>query len=94
MKYSLIEIKVNSKFQTDRFQVCYDEGDGADRVSKKTYQPSSLGFFYYPKKWKPEKAFNLLKGNMINDRMEMIDSLKKDIEELEKLRLPDWVIKK
>lgn len=93
MKYSFIEIRANPKFSDERFGFRYDNSDNSDREPKKKYEPHPLGFFYYPKRWEPSKAFNILKDNIITNLKKEVDKIQKDIQEIEKLELPDWVKK-
>ena len=91
MKYNLIEIRPNSYWEQERWSVSFDNSDELDREADKKYQPHSLGFFYYPKKWKPEKAFQILKDDMIKTRQNEINRLQLDMEAIKNLKLPDWV---
>jgi hypothetical protein len=91
MKYNLIEIRPNRLDDKEKWMVRYDPTDKHDRKSCKTYEPTGLGFFYYPRKWGPQKAFDILKKDMIDRRAREIQMLKEDVDYIEKMELPDWV---
>jgi hypothetical protein len=91
MKYNLIEIRPNRLNDDEPWIVKYDDTDTHDRESSRSYEPCGLGFFYYPRKWGPQKAFDILKKDMIDRRKKEIEILQKDISSIEKIELPDWV---
>ena len=92
MKYDTIEIRPTS-FDDKRWRVLYDNSDKIDRVSRKKYEPHSLGFFIFPRKWGPVKGFKTLKNHMIELRKAEIAKLQQSIQELEELELPDYLKK-
>jgi hypothetical protein len=90
MKYSLVEIRPNPKFCEEPWRVEFSSVDPYDRESKKEYTPNGLGFFHFPRKWGAQKGFDVLKTDMIERRKAHIAAIQKDIDEIEKLELPDW----
>lgn len=93
MKYSLIEIRPNTKFCEEPWRVNFDDTDAHDREPCKKYEPHVLGFFYFPRKWGAQKGFDILKAYMIERRQKEIDAIQKDLEQIKKLELPDWAKK-
>ncbi len=93
MKYSLIEIRPTIT-EESRWRVGFDDTDPYDRVSCKKYIPNAgLGFFYFPRKWKTEKAFEILKEEMIKVRQKEIEYIQRDIDDIKNIQLPEWAIK-
>jgi hypothetical protein len=91
MKYNLIELRKQPEILGGKWQVKYDNTDPYNRMSRRSYKPDSdLGFFYYPRKWGPQKGFDVLKQSMIEARQNMIDALQRQIDELNELQLPNW----
>ncbi len=91
MKYSLIEIRPNPRFCEEPWSVRFDNTDKLDRESCKAYTPNHLGFFYFPRKWEAQKAFDILKDSMVLRRQEEIERLQNDIKSIQALKLPEWV---
>ena len=91
MKYNLIEIRPNRFDNKEKWTVRYDPTDQHDREPCKSYEPAGLGFFYYPRKWGPQKAFDILKKDMIDRRAREIEMLQEDINYIEKMELPNEV---
>ena len=89
MKYNRIEIR---RLQLPGgFAVSFDDTDTEDRISQEEYNPNALGFFYYPKEWRVQKAFDILKLDMIKRREREIAALQEEIDAIEELALPEWV---
>lgn len=93
MKYNMIEIIPRGLDRSNPWIVKFDDSDQRDRLSSKEYTPSSLGFFYYPRRWKAKKAFEILKADMMKRRQKEIVTLQKDIDLIGRLELPDWIEK-
>ena len=95
MKYNSIEMRRHHQCQPNdiRWTVVFDNTDVHNRISSKKYIPNSgLGFFYYPRKWCVEKAFDMLKQSMIERREAEIKFWQREIEELKRVELPEWCI--
>ena len=84
MYYSSIEIKPKAfedGYRVDYYELPYNKESVGNRLH------SSLGFYHFSRKKKPSIAFKELKEAMIQERLNIITNLVKDIEALHKLTL-------
>lgn len=81
MLYDTIEIRLmlNGGWVVFHQELPYDRKKGEQRLN------GTLGFFHYPREWGKEKAFEVLRGQMIEERLKVIAELQNQIEQLRAL---------
>lgn len=67
--------------------------DEADRESEEK-EPHSLGFYYAPRRHTVQTSFTRLRKSLIKDRRQMVETLQREIDELESFELPPNVPKR
>jgi len=80
MKYSAIEI-----YPTEKSWKILNYSLDGEREPKKEYKPAPNGIFYYPSEWDVEKAFNILKVDIIERHKSRIENLTESMQKLSKL---------
>ena len=85
MRYDTVEIKpsTDGDWQVFHRKLPYDRKEGEQHLN------SVFGFFHYPRKWGKKKAFEVLRNQMIHDRLKAIIELQNQIEHLRALTAPD-----
>ena len=83
MLYDTIEIKqmLNGEWVVLHRELPYDREKGEQRLN------GTLGFFHYPREWGKEKAFEVLRDHMIEERLKVIAELQHQVDQLRALAL-------
>ena len=81
MLYSTIEIRptFDGHWQVFHRELPYDRKEGEQQLN------SAFGFFHYPRNLKKETAFEMLRNKMVDDRLEAIEELQRQIDRLRAL---------
>lgn len=81
MLYDTIEIKLtsNGEWEVLHREIPYERKKGEQWLN------GMLGTFHYPRNWGKEKAFKVLRDQMIEGRLKVITELQNQIEQLRAL---------
>ena len=83
MLYDTLEIKptLNGEWEVLHRELPYDRKKDGQQLN------AALGFFHYPRSWGKEKAFEVLRNRMIEERLKVIAELQNQSEQLRALAL-------
>ena len=83
MLYDTIEIKrtLSGEWEVLHQELPYERKKGKQQLN------GALGFFHYPREWGKEKAFEVLRDRMIEERLKAIEELQRQIDKLRALAL-------
>jgi hypothetical protein len=85
MYYNLIQI-VPGWPNRGEWVVKIQERDG-DRKASTTFPDAKLGFMYYPRRMKEQKAFQMLKDSMIEIHEKELKRVQESLDKLKQLTL-------
>ena len=88
MRYTLIELRK----RLGRWAVTISP-DEADREPE-DMEPHYLGFYYAPRRRTIQTSFNRLRNALIDQRRQMVETLQREIDELESCELPSGAPKR
>lgn len=83
MLYDTIEIRLSpsGEWKVLHRELPYERKKGEQRLN------AAIGFFHYPRNWGKEKAFEVLRNRMIQERLKVIEELQDQICKLRALAL-------
>lgn len=81
MLYDTVEIKrtLSGEWEVLHREIPYD------RKKDEQHLDGALGFFHYPREWGKEKALEVLRGQMIEERLKVIAELQHQVDQLRAL---------